>query len=160
MAKPRNVFLVMLRILALAATLSSALVMATSHQTTTIFNLTLEAKFQYMPAFKVLVYVNSAVTVYSLLVLFIPPTSSLSRIVVPLDALIAMLLTGTLAAAASVSYTGKKGNPHAGWLPICDQVSDFCNQVMGSLVCAFVGVLVYTSLLLYTIQTVINPLLV
>ncbi|MQL98144.1 hypothetical protein Taro_030846 [Colocasia esculenta] len=159
MAKTRNVFVVMLRLLALGATLCATIVMATSHESTTFFGLSLEAKFQYTPALKVLVVVNAVVAAYSLLVLFISPNSRLSHFLVTTDVLVAILLVGALAAAGSVSYVGRKGNPHAGWLPICDQVRNYCNQVMWSLICAFTGVLAYTVIAVYGIHTVVHPLL-
>jgi uncharacterized protein (TIGR01569 family) len=52
MAKIKRLCTLLLRLMALAATLSAAIVMATSHQTTTFFGVTVEAKYSHSPAFK------------------------------------------------------------------------------------------------------------
>lgn len=70
-----------------------------------------------------------------------------------------MLLTAAVAAAGAISQVGKKGNEHAGWLPICDEVSKYCNHIMGALISGFIGLLLYTILVIHTITTELNPLL-
>ncbi|XP_010916001.1 CASP-like protein 1C1 [Elaeis guineensis] len=159
MAKASRACVFLLRLLAAAATVSAAVVMATSHESTTLFGLTLEAKFQYTPSFKFFVIANAIGCGYSLLVLLIPPTSSLSRFVVMLDVIIAMLLTAAISAAGAISEVGKKGNSHSGWLPICGQIPKFCDHVKGAMICAFCGVVIYLVILLHSIHTVIGPLL-
>ncbi|CAA6665771.1 unnamed protein product [Spirodela intermedia] len=157
--KGRTVFLVVLRGLAMAATLSATILMAVASEKTTVFSITFEAKFQNSPALWFSVVSNAVSAGYSFLALFISPTSSLFRFVVPLDAIVAMLLTGALAAAGSISYLGKKGNPHTGWMPICGQVPGFCDQMMISIVCAFIGVLLYTAIVLYNVSIAMNSLI-
>ncbi|XP_072965611.1 CASP-like protein 1C1 [Typha angustifolia] len=149
---------ILLRLLAAAATLVAAIVMATSRETTSFFGLTLDAKFQYTPSLKFFVIANAIASAYSLLVLFIPSTSSLSRLVIATDVIIAMLLTGAVAAAGAMAELGKNGNSHSGWLPICGQIPNFCDHVKGSLISAFVGAAVYLLILLHTIYTLTCPL--
>ncbi|KAJ6833831.1 CASP-like protein 1C2 [Iris pallida] len=141
------------RLLALAATATATIVMATSHEKTTFFNIQIEAKFQHTPAFKFFAIANAIGALYSLIILFVPPVTSYSRLVLASDMVITMLLTAAVAAAGAVGQVGKKGNEHAGWLPICGQIPKFCDQVMGSLVCGFIAVLVYLVLLFHTIHT-------
>jgi hypothetical protein len=50
MAKARRFVPVVLRVAAAAAAGVAAIVMATSRQTTTVFGLEVQAKFQYMPS--------------------------------------------------------------------------------------------------------------
>ena len=69
-----------------------------------------------------------------------------------------MLLTGAFGAAGSVAYTGKKGNRQAGWLPVCEQVPDFCDQITASLVCGFAGVLLYAAIALFSVSSAVNSL--
>nr|CAD1843443.1 unnamed protein product [Ananas comosus var. bracteatus] len=145
MAKALRACVFLLRLFAAAATLVAAVVMATSHETTSFFGFTMEAKFQYTPSFV-------------LLVLLIPSTSSFSRLVIATDVIIGMLLTSAVAATGALSELGKNGNQHAGWLPICGQIHEFCNHVMGALICAFVGLLIYLLILFHTFYVVINPL--
>ncbi|KAH7657953.1 Casparian strip membrane protein [Dioscorea alata] len=153
--------LLLLRLLALAATLTAAIVMATSHETTTFFNIKLEAKFQYTPAFVFFLIVNAVAGVYTLLVLFIPRfNNSVSSFIILMDLVVTMFLVSAISAAGAVSQVGKKGNEHAGWLPICGQTPEFCDHVMGALISAFVGVLIYFVLLLHTVYSnIFSPLL-
>ncbi|KAI0492272.1 hypothetical protein KFK09_026541 [Dendrobium nobile] len=83
----------------------------------------------------------------------------ISRWFAVFDVIIAMLLTGAMASAGSISQVGKKGNVHAGWLPICDEVSKYCNQIMAALISGFIGLFLYTIIVLHTITTELNPLL-
>ena len=53
-------------------------------------------------------------------------------------------------AAMSDGYIGKYGNTHAGWLPICGYVHNYCNRVTLSLALAF------ASFLLLFILTVLT----
>ncbi|OAY67564.1 CASP-like protein BLE3 [Ananas comosus] len=158
MAKALRACVFLLRLFAAAATLVAAVVMATSHETTSYFGFTMEAKFQYTSSFVFFVIANAIASGYSLLVLLIPSTSSFSRLVIATDVIIGMLLTSAVAATGALSELGKNGNQHAGWLPICGQIHEFCNHVMGALICAFVGLLIYLLILFHTFYVVINPL--
>lgn len=77
----------------------------------------------------------------------------------PLFQIITILLTSSVSAALAIAHVGKKGNSHAGWLPICGQVPKFCNQVTGSLIAAFIAAIVYLVLILYSLRTVLSPLI-
>ncbi|XP_042501335.1 CASP-like protein 1C1 [Macadamia integrifolia] len=160
MAKAKRFCALLLRLIALAATLSAAIVMATSSQTTTVYGISFEAKYSFTPAFKFFVIANAIVSVYGFLVLFLPSESLLWRLVVALDVIITMLLTSSISAALAIAYVGKKGNSHAGWLPICGQVSKYCDRVTGALIAGFIAAIIYLLLLLHSIHTVLDPLLV
>ncbi|KAA8524393.1 hypothetical protein F0562_010816 [Nyssa sinensis] len=160
MAKTKRICTLLLRLLALAATLSAAIVMGTSHEEANFFAISFEAKYSDTPAFKYFVIANVFASVYGFLVLFHPPESLLWRLVVALDVVFTMLLTSSLSAALAVAYVGKKGDSQAGWLPICGQVEKYCHQVGGALAAGFIGVVIYMMLLLYSIHTALNPLLV
>ncbi|XP_043689725.1 CASP-like protein 1C1 [Telopea speciosissima] len=160
MAKTKRIFTLLLRLLALAATLAAAIIMATSNQTTTIYGISFEAKYSFTPAFKFFVIANAIVSIYGFLVLFLPSESLLWRLVVAVDVIITMLLTSSISAALAIAYVGKKGNSHAGWLPICGQVSQYCDRVTGALIAGFIGTIIYLLLLLHSIHTVLDPLLV
>ncbi|KAA8526385.1 hypothetical protein F0562_008412 [Nyssa sinensis] len=160
MAKAKRIFSLLLRLLALGATLSAAIVMVTSHEKAKFFAVSFEAKYSNTPAFKYFVIANVIGGVYSFLVLFLPPKSMLWRLVVALDVIFTMLLTSSISAALAIAYVGKKGNSQAGWLPICGQVPKYCNHVSVALAVGFIGVVIYMLLLLYSIHTALNPLLV
>ncbi|GAB4824933.1 hypothetical protein Ancab_007805 [Ancistrocladus abbreviatus] len=159
MGKTKRLYTFLPRLLALMATVAAAAVMATSHQTTEVFGISIEAKYTHTPSFKYFVVANGIASVYSLLVLFLPPESLLWRLVVAIDVVITMLLTSSTSAALAIAYVGKKGNSHAGWQPICGQVPKYCHHVSGALAAGFVGVLIYGLLVLSSIQNFLNPLL-
>ncbi|KAI4322671.1 hypothetical protein L6164_022342 [Bauhinia variegata] len=159
MAKARRICHLLFRFLAFSATLASVIVMTTSHERTSFLTLSIEAKYTISPAFKYFVIAYSIVTVYGFLVLFLPRESLLWRLVVALDLVFTMLLISSISAALAIAYVGKKGNNHAGWLPICDQVSKFCDRVTGALAAGFAAVIIYIVLLLHSIHTVLDPLL-
>ncbi|XAR55504.1 hypothetical protein NMG60_11035586 [Bertholletia excelsa] len=159
MAKTKRICTILLRFLAFASTTVAAIIMATSHQKTSLLSISLEAKYNHTPAFKYFVIANAIGGVYSFLVVFLPSKSLLWRLVVALDVMMAMVLTSSTSAALAVAYTGKKGNSYAGWLPICGQVEKYCHQVGGALALGFVGVIIYLMLLLYSIHAALNPLL-
>ena len=97
-------------------------------------------------------------TGYSFIVLFLSSKSLVWRLIVILDVVIAILLTSSISAALAIAQIGKKGNSHAGWLPICGQVPKFCDHVTGALIAGFVAAIVYLVLNLYSLHAVLSPL--
>ncbi|KAK4255505.1 hypothetical protein QN277_008502 [Acacia crassicarpa] len=159
MSKVKRIAHLVLRFLAFGATLSSVIVMATSHERLGFFPFYYDAKYTNTPAFKYFVIANSVVTVYGFFVMLLPPKSLLWRFVVALDLVFAMLLISSESAAVSIAYVGKKGNAYAGWLPICGQVQNYCDHVTGALVAGLAAVIIYVILLMYSIHTVLDPFL-
>ncbi|XP_061342490.1 CASP-like protein 1C3 [Gastrolobium bilobum] len=159
MAKIRRFCHILLRFLAFGATLSAVIVMVTSHERTSFLTLSFEAKYTDSPAFKYFVVANSVVTVYGFFVLLLPEESLLWRLVVAMDLVFTMLLISSISAALAIAQVAKKGNTAAVWLPICDSVPKFCNQMLGALVAGFGAVIIYMILLLHSIHTVLDPLL-
>ncbi|TYI12103.1 hypothetical protein ES332_A09G253400v1 [Gossypium tomentosum] len=129
MAETKRIFTFLLRFIAFCTTLSAVIIMVSSRQRATVLVFSFEAKYSDTPAFKYFVIVNAIVSIYGFLVLFLPSKSLLWRLVVALDAVFTILLTSSISAALAIAYVGEKGNPIAGWLPICDQVTKYCNQV-------------------------------
>ncbi|XP_054790602.1 CASP-like protein 1C3 [Prosopis cineraria] len=154
MAKTTRVCHLLLRVLAFGATLSSIIVMATSHETVSFFTVSLEAKYTHSSAFKYFVIANSVVAVYGFLVLFLPSGSSLSQFVIFFDMVFTLLLTSSVSAALAMAYVGKKGNSYAGWLPLCGQVPKFCHQVTGALASGFIALVIYIILLFHSIYSI------
>lgn len=151
--------MLLLRLLALGSTVSAAIVMATSREEARFFTLSFEAKYTHTPSFKYFVIANAVASVYGFLVLFLPAESLLWRLVLCFDVIMTMLLTSSIAAALAVAQIGKNGNSYAGWLPICDQVPNYCSQVTGALAMGLLGLLVYLLLLLYSLHSLLDPLL-
>lgn len=95
---------------------------------------------------------------YSFIALFLSAKSLGWRLIVILDVVIGMLLTSSISAALAIAQVGKKGNSHAGWLPICDQVPKFCDHATGALITGLVAAIVYLVLNLYSLHAVLSPL--
>ncbi|KAM2366394.1 hypothetical protein ACFX1X_005090 [Malus domestica] len=160
MTQTRRIFTFVLRLLALAATVSATIVMVNSHDSTRVLNLTFKAKFSDSPTFTYFVIVEAIVSGYNLIILLLSSKGSLWRIVIILDVVAALLLTSSMSAALAIAQVGKKGNTHAGWLPICGQVSKFCNHVSGALVAGILAAIFYYVLNLFILYNVLNPLFV
>ncbi|GLT35170.1 hypothetical protein SLA2020_096450 [Shorea laevis] len=159
MANAKRMGSLLLRLIAFGATLTAVLVMVTARDTATFLTVSYEARYSDTPAFKYFVVVYTIVSIYGFLVIFLPWESLLWQLVVALDMVFTMLLTSGASAALAIAYVGKKGNPNAGWLPICGQVPKYCNQATVALVAGFIGLIVYTMLVLHSIHAVLNPLL-
>lgn len=67
-----------------------------------------------------------------------------------------LLLDSSISACLAIAQVGKKGNTHAGWLPICGQVPKFCDRVTGSLIAGFAAAILYFLLLLFSFHNVLN----
>lgn len=68
----------------------------------------------------------------------------------------ALLLDSSVSACIAIGQVGKKGNSHAGWLPICGQVPKFCDHVQGAMIAGFIAAIVYFLILIYSIHNVMN----
>ncbi|XAR68021.1 hypothetical protein NMG60_11003001 [Bertholletia excelsa] len=156
MAKMRRIATFVLRLLALGATTAAAAVMVTSEETAYMYTMSYEAKYTNMPAFVYFVITNVIGALYTLAVLFIPLNHVLGRFIAGLDVIMAVLLTSGASAAVAVAYVGEKGNSHAGWWPICNQVKHYCVEVAGALAAAFAGAAIYLLLVLYNIYTLFS----
>ncbi|XP_062180927.1 CASP-like protein 1C1 [Phragmites australis] len=158
MAKVYRLISAALRLAAAAAAAAAAIIMVTSHETTIFFGIEMDAKYSYTPSFVFFVVAFAVACAYSLIVLFVRPGSSASRLALMSDVIVGMLLTGAVAATGAISEVGKNGNTHAGWLPICGQVHAYCNHVMGALIAGFVALVVYFLIIMYSLHVVAEPL--
>ncbi|XP_060191060.1 CASP-like protein 1C1 [Lycium barbarum] len=145
----------LIRLLAICGTISAAIVMVTSHEKIKVFSVSFEAKYSHTLAFKYFFIANIVGSVYSIVVLFLPSKTSLSRLVLISDLIVTMVLTSSVSAALAVAQVGKKGNSHAGWLPICGQLHHFCDQIGGALIAAFISLILYMLLLFLSIYTLL-----
>lgn len=155
MNKAQWIPILVLRVIAMVATIVAVVVMVTSHDSANVLGLTFQAKYNNSPTLKYFVIVSIITTVYSLAALFVPP-KKLWRPVLVFDLIVTSFLISSFSAAVGVGQLGKEGNSHAGWLPICDQVPKFCNHVSAALIAGFVAVIIYFMLLLYSLNNVLN----
>ncbi|BAT73731.1 CASP-like protein 1C3 [Vigna umbellata] len=158
MTKTKRLLTLFLRFLAIGATIAAVIVMVTSHDSTQVLNLTFTAKYSNVQAFKFFVIAEAIACGYSIILLFTCSKTSLWRLVLILDVVIAMLLSSSVSAALAIAHVGKKGNTHAGWLPICGQVPKFCDHVTGALVAAFAAAIIYFLLIFSSLYSEKNTL--
>jgi uncharacterized protein (TIGR01569 family) len=67
------------------------------------------------------------------------------------------LSTAAAAAAAAIVYLAHNGNSNTNWLAICQQFGDFCQQVSGAVVAAFVSVVVFVFLIFLSALSIRKP---
>ncbi|ESW31381.1 hypothetical protein PHAVU_002G234000 [Phaseolus vulgaris] len=158
MAKTKTILTLFLRFLAIGATIAAVIVMVTSHESTQVLNLTFSVKYSNDQTFKFFVIAEAIACGYSIILLFTCSQTSLRRLVLILDVVIAMLLSSSVSAAVAIAHVGKKGTTHAGWLPICGQVPKFCDHVTGALVAGFAAAIIYFLLIFSSIYSVQNTL--
>ncbi|KAL3624892.1 hypothetical protein CASFOL_031560 [Castilleja foliolosa] len=151
MSLSKRIPMFVLRLLALGASVSATLIMLTSHDTAQVFNIKFEAKYSNSPTFKYFVLINAIASGYTFILMFFPSKSSYGHLILVLDLIMGLLLDSSVSACIAIGQLGKKGNNHAGWLPICGQVPKFCDHITGALVSGFVAAIIYFFILLYSI---------
>ncbi|KAL5718861.1 hypothetical protein ACHQM5_011721 [Ranunculus cassubicifolius] len=142
---------VLLRTLSIAATLIATALMATNKETIRFFGIEMDAKYSYASALTFYVAANSAASFISLVSLFaVIYYVSLAKsghcqkkyyTIFLLDLMVVMCLVSGSSAASTIAYTGKYGNSHAGWMPICDHFGKWCNKVVASLLSSYAAAL-------------------
>ncbi|KAG4954992.1 hypothetical protein AAZX31_14G181100 [Glycine max] len=157
MANTRRILHLVVRFVAFAATFCAAIIMAASHERGSISTMSFEAKYTVFPFFEYFLVVNSVATVYGFLVLFIPTESLLWQPVVAVDLVLTMALISSFSAAYAIGMVGMKGNSY--WKPICGSIPKYCDKVTGAFVADLIAVVIYIILLLNSIHTALNPLL-
>ncbi|KAF8408761.1 hypothetical protein HHK36_004830 [Tetracentron sinense] len=145
----------LLRCLALGATVSATLVMALNKETKTIvvatigstpIKATVKAKFQHTPAFVFFVIANGIASLHNLVMLLVHlfgekfDFKGFRHVMITISdmAMVALVASGA-AAAASMAELGKNGNTHARWNKICDKFETFCDHGGGALIASFIG---------------------
>ncbi|XP_008799290.1 CASP-like protein 1D1 [Phoenix dactylifera] len=163
-SSPPNFFVVdfALRLLLLASTVSSLVVLVTSKQTRTLpanfappFSfVTRDAYFKDSPALIYLLVALSVAGLYSIITILAsgfaisrpsPSTKLLFHLIV-FDALMAAILASATGTAGSVAYIGLKGNSHVGWTKICNVYGKFCRHIGASAAVALVASIVLVLL--------------
>ncbi|GAB4829459.1 hypothetical protein Ancab_019131 [Ancistrocladus abbreviatus] len=154
-SRRRDLMVVLLRVVALLATLSATIVMATNKQTktivvatvgTTTIKATLTAKFQNTPANVFFVVANGWATLHNILMLALEickPKMDFKGFryttISVLDMMMLALLSAGTSSAAYMAELAKKGNSHAQWNKICDKFETFCSHGGAAIIVSFVG---------------------
>ncbi|XP_030481285.2 CASP-like protein 1C2 [Cannabis sativa] len=159
MAKYSKILSLVMRFVAMAASVAAVVVIVTTHDTAHVLNLTFTAKYNNTPAFVYFMIVEAIAGLYSLITLILSTKNWFGRIVIILDVVMTVLLASSISAALAIGDVGKKGNDDAGWLPICGQVPKFCDHVTGALIAGVASAILYFTILLYSLYTVLDPIL-
>ncbi|KAF4356229.1 hypothetical protein CsatB_000034 [Cannabis sativa] len=159
MAKYSKILSLVMRFVAMAASVAAVVVIVTTHDTAHVLNLTFTAKYNNTPAFVYFMIVEAIAGLYSLITLILSTKNWFRRIVIILDVVMTVLLASSISAALAIGDVGKKGNDDAGWLPICGQVPKFCDHVTGALIAGVASAILYFTILLYSLYTVLDPIL-
>ncbi|CAA2958899.1 CASP 1C1 [Olea europaea subsp. europaea] len=154
LAKRIPIFL--LRLLALGAAVTATVITVTSKDTAQVLNMKFEAKYTNSPTFKYFALINAIASGYSLIMLFFPSKSSCGHLILVFDLIMVLLLDSSISACLAIGQVGKKGNGHAGWLPICGQVPKFCDHVTGALIAGFLAAIIYFLIFLYSLHNFLN----
>ncbi|KAK7407386.1 hypothetical protein VNO78_09265 [Psophocarpus tetragonolobus] len=152
-----------LRIIAAAATLGSALAMGTTNETLPFATqfVQFRAQFDDLPSLVFFVMGNAVVCGYLVLSLVISVFHIIrskavkSRILlVALDTIMLGLLTASASAATAIVYIAHNGNAGANWFAICQQYNSFCERISGSLIGSFVAVAMFIILIILSVVAI------
>ncbi|KAK4486171.1 hypothetical protein RD792_008844 [Penstemon davidsonii] len=139
-----------LRVMAFASTLAAACIMLTNKQTAVVFDIQVDARYTYLPAFMFFGFANVIACVFSIVALiltFILGNNPEHYLYIFLhDLIMSELLMAGCAAATAVGYIGKYGNTHTGWTPVCDHFAKFCNRGIAAVLLSFLSIAFYLIL--------------
>ncbi|KAL2349223.1 hypothetical protein Fmac_003223 [Flemingia macrophylla] len=169
-AKGLSIMDFVLRILAAAATLGSALAMGTNDETLPFATqfIRFSAEFDDLPSFVFFVLANSVVCGYLVLSLvlsvfhIVRSSAVKSRIfLIALDTLrvnavkvMLGLVIAAASAATSIVYIAHGGNVGANWFAICQQYNDFCQRSSGSLIGSYIAAALLIILIILSVVAV------
>lgn len=156
-----NTAAILLRLISSALCIIAMVVMVTNEQTKRLvfpanppIVISRKAKYTDVKALVFYSYVNGVVAGYLLLhaiySIFASFKSGSVRLRLWATFIVDQLMIYVLIAAASVatevSYIAKEGATKVAWEPVCDMFGKFCDQVGGSLIACFFGILVLAAL--------------
>ncbi|XP_058077062.1 CASP-like protein 1E2 [Magnolia sinica] len=153
----------LLRFLAIATTLTAAIVMGVANETKTVpitllpgadpIFIAVPAKMRYSSAFIYFVVVNAIASAYALFSLLATMAGGkgLALFIIALDLMMVALLSSGNGAAAAIGVLGYNGNKHVRWNKVCNVFDKFCRHVAGSLVVSLIGALAFLLLVLCSI---------
>ncbi|KAK6936243.1 Casparian strip membrane protein domain [Dillenia turbinata] len=149
------IFDFILRLCAIGAALAAAAVMGTTDQTLPFFTqfFQFQASYDDLPAFQFFVVANAIVSGYlvlslpfSIVTIVRPHAVGPRLLLLVFDTVMVALTTAAASAAAAIVYLAHNGNPSANWVAICQQFGDFCQQVSGAVVAAFIAAFIFILL--------------
>ncbi|EYU43899.1 hypothetical protein MIMGU_mgv1a014325mg [Erythranthe guttata] len=149
---------VVLRFLALALTLTAAVVLGVDKQNTTVavtlvptlppVNVPVTAKWHHLSAFVFFVVANAIACAHAAISLALTLANrsgkkGITMIVVLFDLVMVALLFSGVGAAASIGVMGFEGNSHVQWKKVCNVFGKFCHQAAAAIGLSGVAALVF-----------------
>ncbi|KAL8524925.1 hypothetical protein ACS0TY_014518 [Phlomoides rotata] len=139
---------VVLRFLALALSLTAAVVIGVDKETAMVaiplapslppLHIPVTAKFNYLSAFVFLVVANAIACGYAAISLLLTLANKngkkgINLMVLLLDLVMVALLFSAIGAAIAIGLMGYKGNSHVQWKEVCSVFDKFCNQAAAAI---------------------------
>ncbi|CAJ2669006.1 casparian strip membrane protein 3 [Trifolium pratense] len=146
-----------LRLIAIVATLASAIAMGTTDETLPFFTqfVRFRAKYDDLPALRLFVVASAIASGYLILSLpfsilhIIRSSAGMTRVIlIILDTVMLASLTAGSSAAASIVYLAHKGNTKANWFAFCQQYNSFCERISGSMIGSFIAIPLFIILII------------
>ncbi|KAK6916871.1 Casparian strip membrane protein domain [Dillenia turbinata] len=154
--KPIEWRIILIRLVALFATLSATIVMVLNKESKTFViatvgtkpvTATITAKFQHTPANVFFVIANGMASLHNFLMIVMAiclrkcDFRGLRSVYIAVsDMLNVALVSAGVNAAAFMAELAKNGNTHARWNEICSNFDTFCDHGAGALISSFIGV--------------------
>ncbi|XP_047336033.1 casparian strip membrane protein 1 [Impatiens glandulifera] len=152
-----SIFDFIFRLVAIVATLVSAIAMGTTTETLPFVTqfIRFRAEYNDLPTFTFFVVANTVVCAYLVLSLALSifhimrsATPNPRVVLIILDTVMMALLTAGASAAAAIVYLAHKGNTRTNWFAICQQYNSFCERTSGALIGSFGGIVIFILLIL------------
>ncbi|XP_058736394.1 casparian strip membrane protein 3 [Vicia villosa] len=146
-----------LRLIAIGATLGSAIAMGTTNESLPFFTqfIRFRAKYDDLPTLRFFVAASAIASGYLMLSLplsilhIIRSSARMTRVIlIILDTIMLASLTAGSSAAASIVYLAHKGNAKANWFAFCQQYNSFCDRISGSMIGSFIAIPLFIILIL------------
>ncbi|CAN1126668.1 CASP-like protein 1F2 [Linum perenne] len=147
-----------LKILAIVSTVSAICVMVTSDQNVVVYQIPFSARYSYASAFKFLVGANGLVCGFSVLSLISiwvkarnkssasqPPAVNLFYLLLHDLVMMGLMIAGC-GAATAIGTVAYNGIDEIGWAAICDNVNNFCHQILASVALSYLAFFSYLAL--------------
>ncbi|GMI80066.1 CASP-like protein 1E1 [Hibiscus trionum] len=159
-----------LRVVALLLTVTSAIVLGVDKQTKIVpiqivptlpaVNVAAQAKWHYLSAFVYSMVANIIASSYAAISTLMVLGSrngkarlGLAQIIAVLDILMVGILFSANGAALAIGLMGYNGNSHVRWNKVCNVFDKFCDQAAVSIVLSLLASLAFTALILLTLLT-------
>ncbi|KAM7522572.1 hypothetical protein LguiA_012474 [Lonicera macranthoides] len=150
------IFDFILRLSAIGAALGAATIMGTTDQTLPFFTqfFQFQASYDDLPTFTFFVIANAIASAYlvlslpfSIVAIVRPHIVGVRLLLFICDTVMAALTTAAASAAAAIVYLAHNGNPNTNWMAICQQFTDFCQNVSSAVVASFIAAVIFMFLI-------------